>query len=312
METTQTSAFSYGGNFSYTEPVETVTPRKTPTVHNPTNFEPKDYEVVDYLDNKPPQYFGEPIAIYELVCKDWERDMERALGADWRSKTHRCIHCGNGSVRWITAVEHIPTGDRLVFGAICTARLGFADKMAFKLAQIQAAAETRKVRFTIYNKRQEFLAANPAIAEALANIENPAHANNHFVKDVLSKLDTYGDLSERQVAAVVTSMAQDVSRAAVKAAEALEVKGEAPVGRVTVTGVVLSTKVQESAYGFVTKMLVKLNNNAKVWVTVPSGVTLDRGDIVTVKASWEVSKDDVHFSFGKRPIVENIVKVVTA
>ena len=40
---------------------------KTPTVHNPTNFEPSDYEVVDYLDNKPPVYYGQGIAALMML-----------------------------------------------------------------------------------------------------------------------------------------------------------------------------------------------------------------------------------------------------
>lgn len=305
METTQTPAFSYGGNFSYTEPVETVTPRKTPTVHNPTNFNPNDYEVMAYLDNRRPVCGrGESFDEYVYVVEEWTKEMVYALGADYAQKMHKCIHCGNGTVRWITATRHIPTGDLVVFGAICTGRLGFIDRKQFQLALIQARAETRKVKLAAYLKREEFLEANPSLRTIMDEVEtNPVHANNNFVKDVLSKLGIYGSLSERQVAAVVTSMAQDVSRAAVKAAEALEVKGDAPTGRVEVTGVVLSTKVVESVYGYTTKMLVKLDNNSKVWATVPSGSDVKRGDRISVKATWEVSKDDKSFAFGKRPIV---------
>lgn len=168
------------------------------TIHNPTNFEPKDYVVEDYLDNKRPVFCGEDAATFELLVKDWERDMERALGADWRAKMNHCVHCGNGNVRWITACRHIPTNEVVVFGSDCTRRLGFADKFAFKLAQLQARAEARKVRFTIWNKREAFLEKHVELRAALACIDHPEHVKNFFAHDVLAKLDRYGELSDKQ------------------------------------------------------------------------------------------------------------------
>lgn len=271
------------------------------TTHNPTNFEPRDYEVLDYLDNKRPEYCGGPVEAYRNEVALWEADMQRVLGDGWRAKTHRCIHCGNSNVRWITAVLHTPTDERVVFGSDCTDRLGFANKMAFKLAQLQARAEARKVRFTIYNKRQEFLTATPAIADALLHANEPQHARNTFVQDVLRKLDQYGSLSVAQVNAVVASMQRDNDYAAKQAATALEPKGDAPTGRTTVTGIVVSIKEQEGYLEGTTtfKMLVKLDNNAKVWATAPAGV--ERGMRVTFKATFTVSNDDKSFAFGKRP-----------
>lgn len=270
------------------------------TIHNPTNFNPADYEVEDYLDNHRPEFYGN-VEEHVRAVKFWEADMERVLGSSWRAKIHRCVHCGNGTVRWITAVKHAPTGDMVVFGAVCTQRLGFKDRFAFKLAQLQARAEARKVRFTVWNKRTEFLASHPVIADVLAHINDAVHAKNLFAQDVLRKLDQYGSLSDAQVNAVVKSMERDVEYAARKAAEKTELKGDAPSGRVTVTGTVLSTKLVENGFGSTLKMLVKLSNNSKVWCSVPSSETVERGDQITFKATFEISKDDKSFAFGKRP-----------
>ncbi len=276
---------------------------KTATVHNPTNFEPKDYTVVDYLDNKRPVYYGEGIEAYTATVQQWEGDMARALGTDWRAKMHKCVHCGNGTVRWITATRHIPTNDVVVFGAVCTHRLGFEDKHSFKLAQLQARAEARQVRFTIWNARQEFLAKNPEFAAAIAKIDEPQHARNLFANDVIGKLNLYGSLSEKQVAAVTASLRRDdefaANFAARKAAEAVEVKGDAPTGRVEVTGTVVTMKQKDTDFGVVTKMMVKLANNSRVWVTAPADV--ERNDTITFKATFTVSKDDKSFAFGSRP-----------
>jgi hypothetical protein len=280
------------------------------TVHNPVNFEPKDYEVEEYLDNKRPEYCGEDREAFELLVKDWEADMERTLGADWRAKAHHCIHCGNARVRWITAVRHVLTGECVVFGAVCTHRLGFADKHAFKLAQLQARAEARKIRFAIYEKRKAFIAQNPGIKDVLDHINDPVHAKNMFVQDVMHNLDKWGTLSPRQVEAVLESMKKDVERATRLAAEAAEPKGDAPSGRVRVTGVVLATRWQEHDFGQTLKMLVKLENGSKVWCSAPSRETIERGDTITFTATFEVSRDDKSFAFGKRPHLVSRVAAV--
>jgi len=280
---------------------------KTPTVHNPTHFEPAHYEVLDYLDNERPEYFGQDVETWRQEIAWWEADMARTFGPLWQGKIHHCVHCGNGNVRWITAVQHQPSGEVVVFGADCTERLGFTNRQAWKLAQLKSKAEAGHGRMKVWKARERFLEANPALVAVIAQAKTPAHAGNTFVADVLAKLDRYGNLSDAQVAAVVKSLARDLETAARKAAEALEVKGEAPEGRQTVTGVVLTTKGQESDFGFVLKMLLKLANNSKVWLTVPAGADVKRGDVVTVKATFEVSRDDKSFAFGKRPYLVDVV-----
>jgi hypothetical protein len=284
------------------------------TIHTERNFEPSDYVVLDYLDNKRPAYCGGPVEGYVEIVKQWEGDMERALGADWRAKSHRCVHCGNGSVRWITAVLHKPTNDRVVFGADCTERLGFENHQAFKLALLKKRAAAHAESLKAWLAREKFVAAHPSIAAALTAIEEPVHAGNHFVKDVLRKLDHFGTLSDKQVAAVEQSLARDVEHAAKKAAEAVEPKGDAPEGRQEVTGEVLSVQSRESDWGEVLKMLVKLENNSKVWVSVPgSACGTDgglKGKTITIRATFERSKDDKSFAFGKRPTLVGIREAV--
>jgi hypothetical protein len=274
------------------------------TIHNPTNFDPAAYEVLDYLDNKRPVYVGEGVAAYDGTVWSWEADMLDALGPDWRLKKGRCVHCGNGRVRWITVCKHLPTGDRVVFGSDCTDRLGFANKVAFKLALLKSRADARAESLKAFTKREAFLAANAPLAAVVAGLNDPAHAKNSFVHDVMAKFFRYGDLSPRQLAAVVDSFNRDLTFAARKAVEDAEVKGAAPSGKASVTGVVLSIQDRESAYGVVTKTLLKLGNNSKVWVTLPGAASnVKRGDTLALSATWEVSKDDKSFAFGKRPFL---------
>jgi hypothetical protein len=50
-------------------------------------------------------------------------------------------------------------------------------------------------------------------------------------------------------------------------------------------------------------MLVKLENNSRVWVTAPSKETIERNDTVTLVATWTPSHDDKSFGFGSRPVL---------
>lgn len=84
-------------------------------------------------------------------------------------------------------------------------------------------------------------------------------------------------------------------------AELNKSKGEAPVGKQTVKGKVVSVKEWLDFYGPVFKMTVRLENGATVYGSLPKAVPHDfRGDI-EFKATFENAKDDSTHSFFKRP-----------
>jgi len=73
-------------------------------------------------------------------------------------------------------------------------------------------------------------------------------------------------------------------------------------GRQEIEGEILSTKVVENDYGVSEKMLLKLSDGRKCWGTVPSKLAkFDIGDIVSIKATISISRDDKTFAFFKRP-----------
>jgi hypothetical protein len=52
-----------------------------------------------------------------------------------------------------------------------------------------------------------------------------------------------------------------------------------------------------------------LDNNSKVWCSLPSKSIAGKGDRIKFKATFEVSHDDQHFAFGKRPyLIKDILK----
>lgn len=296
--------------------------------HNPSNFHPEDYEVVEYLDNQPPRLacYAAPLSSFsdheravkahQSALDFWHKEMDSFFPnrREHKPSIHQCTHCGNVMVRYIVAVKHKPTGQNVVFGSDCVARLGFANQSAFKLAQVKSRAEANNARMAAFVQRQKFLAEHPAVAEAIDDLNTnvEVHARNDFAKDILSKFNHYGNMSERQYECFVASLKRDHEFAAKRAAEAAEIKGEFPTGRVQFTGEIISTREQESDFGTQMKVLLKIvsevGKGCKVWMTLPASVNcLERGHKITVKASLEVSKDDKHFGFGKRPhLVEEL------
>jgi len=150
-------------------------------------------------------------------------------------------------------------------------------------------------------------AAYPLVAEAFAK----ASADNSFVNDVKNKVKQYGDISDRQAAAVIKSAEQDCQRAAEREAEAatsapIPVEALDSRGRMAIVGKIIATKEIENAYGWSYKMMVRDDRGFKIWVSVPRCVDAKRGMRIGFEAAVTVSDEDPAFGFAKRP-----TKVVT-
>lgn len=208
---------------------------------------------------------------------------------------NQCHHCG-ARIRYVAWLRYAPTGRTICVGETCL-------ENRFELAsadfhKLRKAAELDRKAQRIVKLVATFVAENPD----LAFMADKTHAHtNEFVADVSRKLRTYGELSERQVSAVRKAVVRDAEYAARKAEQAEEIKAPAPSGTVTVTGTVVSTKWHESQYGSTLKWTVKSDEGFLVWGTVPSNVTVERGDRVTFTANLTVSDRDECFAFGKRP-----------
>jgi hypothetical protein len=78
-------------------------------------------------------------------------------------------------------------------------------------------------------------------------------------------------------------------------------KGEAPTGKQTVKGKVVSVKCWEDYYGMQVKMTVRLENGATVYGSLPKAIPMDYRGIIEFSATFEHAKDDSTHSFFKRP-----------
>ncbi len=150
-------------------------------------------------------------------------------------------------------------------------------------------------------------------AQIIEQSRNPVHKNNRFVHDVAQKLQRFGQISARQMDTLVAAMNADIARAKEQKEEA-KTCGEAPDGKATVVGTVICKKLKDSGFGERWKMMVELENRAKVWCSIPREV---EGEIlhckVSVTAKWVRSPDDKSFAFGAkgtRPKMEILARPV--
>lgn len=78
-------------------------------------------------------------------------------------------------------------------------------------------------------------------------------------------------------------------------------KGEAPMGKVRIKGVVRSAKQVNGYYGPQVKMTVVLENGATVYGTMPSALHIDYRGEIEFNATFERAADDNTHAFFKRP-----------
>lgn len=135
------------------------------------------------------------------------------------------------------------------------------------------------------------------------------------LSDIWYKVERYAEVSDKQAAYVerlvgwlTEAEEKRVQREAEK--QALVTSGaHVPTGRVTVEGVVVSIKAQDSQWGTTIKMLVQTDEGWKVWGSLPDSIwEADKGTRVRFTATVEASKDDKLFGFFKRPTKAEIVE----
>lgn len=218
----------------------------------------------------------------------------------------RCERCGgSGMYATYSAVDDnvcyrcwgVP--ERMVQGPFTTVKVARALKARTtrrkNKAKNEAAAEARRQERAA-TKRQEglmFLAQHDLTPERLAILGD-------FGRSLAEGAEKYGSLTPNQLAAAQRSLAKHDANAEAKKAQGV---GPAPEGRQEVTGKIIKLTWKHGDYGSSLKATMILDNGSKVYLTVPRKFEDDVnvGDYFTVKASFEVSRKDPHFSFGSRP-----------
>jgi len=278
--------------------------------HAPKSFDPAEYEEVGCFDNHHEDGF----------CSMDPGYTDREGFAGNYEKRGRCDHCGAGPLRYGVIFHHVPTDQLVVVGLACAGKLAMSSLTQLQLKKKGAA-------LVVARKRAAWTEENPAEAAYLSDLDRTGR--DHFLNSLERQLHSKGFLSEKQTACITRMIAKEAEWAARKAEEAQGAQ-PFPIGRVTVEGEIVNIKEKEGFDGNPSyKWLVKTDDGNKVYGSVPTHILDDarwarsdqrftEGELVTYRehligkrvrfaANFEVSKDDDHFGFYKRPTKAEVI-----
>lgn len=176
-----------------------------------------------------------------------------------------------------------------------------------KLDKLNATAE--KKRLVREEKRAAELQAKKDASGQADFVETLRGYGDDFLESLVSQFDDKGGLSPKQLAAAEKALERLAAR---KAEQELAI--DVPEGRQEITGVVLSTRVQDGRFGTERKMLVQCDG-FKLWGSVPKSLyaetaeDCDEGRIFrtselegrTVRLTATLSGKERGFGFFSRP-----------
>lgn len=273
---------------------------KREDTHSPSNFDPAEYTFAGFVDQHPEEGYQD--------VEDPRMSQLNLFDGHYQ-KRGGCDHCGARGLRYVAFFIHEPTQLLVATGTQCAVKLSMASKDQLDAKKRREAHEKRM-------KLEAFL-SEPRNREAYDWLTETVASGNHgggFYFDLIHKCNRYGSLSEKQVDAALKAKEREEGFASRRLAEAAAVTAEFPSGRQDVEGEIISARVKDSDFGTSYKMLVKLTDGNKVWGTIPEtlweqlhriddeySIDAFRGCQVKFTATFEVSRDDEHFGFFKRP-----------
>lgn len=276
------------------------------------------------------------------VAADLKRlldERKRGANIDRRADTGRggyatCQHCGHRGLRYLAFFLHRPTGEILGVGQDCAEKLNLESRSQLQIRRFREARRREA-------KLAAFTEAHPQVVAFLdeyrAKVEAGERRANDFLHSISFKLKKWGELSEKQVAAVERSIEREAEWAAEREAEEADEPDPAPAieGRIEITGKIVSSKYKDTQFGSVLKMVVLDDRGFKVWGTQPDGLLAeapnpysddatasqagwiekgekwyrpaDRGDRVRFTATVTRSDRDETFGFFKRPTKAEVI-----
>jgi len=289
-------------------------------VHSPANLITEDYEYFWCFDNNPePPAPGPFVNISNEFLQEIVTGIQKSPVSE--RSYHQCHHCG-ARIRYVALLKHLPTGAIIAVGETCLDnRFELATAEFHKLRkQAQLDREAHRIKTAAEEQLSEL---DPDLVDCLAKKDPETYVNeftqaaraHHIVSDIRRKLWLYGSISVGQVNLVGKLIIQEQEAQARKAEREAEVKVDAPEGRFEIVGTVVSRKWKDSDFGGNYKIVVKVEEEDGIWlayVTEPSRIETERGDVVKLTATWTRSDTDPSFAFGKRPSKPSIVKEAAA
>jgi hypothetical protein len=178
------------------------------------------------------------------------------------------------------------------------------DKTPPQLKELEAAC------FNQWGSVEES-APNRAFQAAMKGWRNEHGFRPDFIGEAIYD---WGGLTENQLNFARKAFYQYAERNAARLKEEAERKANAPAwveGRQSVTGVVASTREDQTDFGPAWKMLLALADGRKLWSSIPGSINYSelKGKTVTMMIAVTPSKDDPTFGFGKRPTKAEVTDV---
>lgn len=281
-------------------------------IHRPAapEFDPETYdlEAVFDLDSEDGDHADRVRWVNHLLAQGRRFASHQVLG--------QCGHCG-ARLRYAALMVHTPTGQMIYVGEQCLEGR-FLDLTAADFDRLRRSARLNRERANLAERIEDLYFYTPRIADL--TYPQITEAMGSFISDLGHTLRTTGRLTNPQIEALDKVVDKHIERENMRAAEALLPTVDAPEGKTTVAGEVLSIRDEPdyTGLGTVWKMTVRDDRGFKVWVTVPAAlrtavadkVTALRGERVEFIATLTRSDRDASFSFGKRPTKARILDTV--
>lgn len=272
-------------------------------IHRPSVIKPEEYEFIGIVYDPREQT---EVGGAAMLAEEREniRHFMKSHGAKWAGHEHggTCQCCGANAL-YLAAFYHEPSKEVIRVGEDCAQKLGFGCENAFNTARRQVA---NAKEYAAGKMKAQAVLSEMGLSQAwdIWKMTNrPDFYEENTVNDMVRNLIRYGSLSEKQEAFMRKLLHTINHREEIEAQRAAEKAAaqDCPTGRLVVTGTVLTTKMVEGSYGSTLKMLVKAQEGYTLWGTVPSALTVERGDAVTFKATIEPAKNDPKHGFFSRP-----------
>lgn len=298
---------------------------KRTDVHKPSNIDPKDYEFVGQECFKI-EGLGDCAYVLQERLKIKEH-MDRT-GGTYSSHEHggNCMVCGSVNATYTVLFYHSKTNTYVRMGTDCATkcdmgneadfrsfRTGIKNALEFKAGKEKAKAILEKEGLS---KAWSLYSDMMMISGSWDGIPK----EEQTVTDMVGNLVKYGNFSDKQVSYLKVLLnridTRPVREAKIQAERAAA--KDCPSGRVGISGVVLSVKMQETDFGSIQKMTVKAEDGFVVYGTVPSSLgiltvgndqrLLQYGDLIRFVATVTPSDKDTKFGFFKRPTNAELVQ----
>lgn len=272
-------------------------------VHRPSAIDPADYSFVAIECMK---LDGDLGAIEALRI---ERERLRAhmeqTGGTYSHHAHggNCMVCGNAQAIYTALFYHAKTNTYIRMGRDCADKCEMGNEQAFRriMDSVQAAREARAGKLKARGILDDLGLPDAWALYERGHSEGDGYEEN-TIRDIVGKLIRYGSISDAQANFVRKLFAQIPERKAKAERIAAEraAAEPAPTGRFKLEVEVISVREQESDFGTRTVMTVKaIQGGWLAWGTAPLGV--ERGNRITLSATFEPSEKDPKFAFFKRP-----------